>query len=173
MTTWTSRAWTDSNRDWFERNLVETTVGTGDGAEARAYNASTVNGPGRTWPTLDEVLRWDRQNAYPGITGQLGSADPEVVQLALDAAIEMHAERCHLHVRPVDADGAVDEAGDPVAISAKVKLATIMRAVRLARRQFTPDGIAGASEIGGVIRTTAFDSDIESLLGGETHLGLA
>jgi hypothetical protein len=54
-----------------------------------------------------------------------------------------------------------------------VKLYTIMRAVRLARRRQTPDGIAGTSEIGGMIRTTSYDADAEALIAPYLFLGLA
>lgn len=118
-----------------------------------------------TWPTLDEVLRWANQNsAANGPVGQVAEANAERFQLALDAAVERISKRCHLQVRPVDAGGAVDEGGDPVEIPAGVKLATIKQSVRWARRAMTPDGIAGSSEITGLIRTTALDPDIEAEL---------
>ena len=123
-----------------------------------------------TWPTLDEVLRWDAQNSSPLPAGGAATPAVERVQLALDAVIEYHAEVCHLQVRPVDTNGDVDPDGDPVPITAKVKLATIMRAARWARRAQTPDGIAGISEITGLIRTTAYDPDIDQMLALDRHL---
>lgn len=123
-----------------------------------------------TWPTVDEVLRWDTQNQYPGITGQLPTAPVEVVQLALDAAIETASMRCHLQVRPVDANGAVDPDGDPVEIPANVKLWVIMEAIRRARRRFTPDGVAGQGELGALMRVSGYDAHAEALLAQWTEL---
>jgi hypothetical protein len=118
-----------------------------------------------TWPTIDEATRWASSiNSYPGLAGGAGSVNVENLQLCLDAAIERVSKLTHIQVRPVDSAGAVDPLGTPVEIPADVKLATIMLAVRVARRASTPDGIAGASEIGGIIRTTSRDPDIETLL---------
>ena len=124
----------------------------------------TPNNVRPTWPTLDEVLRWDAQNSYPGITGGLSTAPVEAVQLALDAAIETASDRCHLQVRPVDGAGAVDPDGTPVAIPVNVKLWTIMEAVKRARRRYTPDGMAGAAEMGTLMRVSGWDSHAEILL---------
>lgn len=168
---WTSRAWTDSHSDFFERNIVA--VQGYDDPAAAEYNANTANAVPVTWPTLDEVIRWDVQNSYPAVAGAAPPAALERLQSALDAAVTHHANRCGLHVRPVDASGAVDPAGDPVPIDPDVKLATIMRAVRWARRSGTPDGIAGASEIGGLIRTSSMDPDIEAMIASHLHIGLA
>jgi hypothetical protein len=171
VTQWTSRAWTDSHADGFTHNII--TLGDGIGgesAEARAYNEFAPNNVRPTWPTTDEVLRWAAQNSYPGSGATIPVED---YQLCLDAAVESHAGRCHLHVRPVDANGAVDPVGAPVVIPAGVKLATIMRAVRWARRKNTPDGIAGSSEITGLIRTSSMDPDIEAMLAPHLALGLA
>jgi hypothetical protein len=118
-----------------------------------------------TWPTLDEAARWAQSiSSYPAIAGGASAVNVENLQLCLDAAIERISKRTHRQVRPVDSAGAVDPLGAPVKIPVDVKLATIMLAVRVARRAMTPDGIAGASEIGGLIRTTSYDPDIEGLL---------
>ncbi len=123
-----------------------------------------------TWPTLDEVTRWvESVNNYPG-AGAAPRVNVENLQLALDAAIERISKRCNIQVRPVDSAGAVDPDGDPVEIPAGVKLATIMQAGRWARRAMTPDGVLGESEISGVIRTTALDPDVESMLADWLHL---
>ena len=168
----TSRAWTDSNRDYFERNIVTAGGIVADNPAAREYGEFAANNARPTWPTWDEVARWDSQNvAYTAPAGG-ATPPPERIQLALDAAIERHAGRCHLNVRPIDPDGVVDPDGDPVEIPAAVKLATIMLAARLARRAQTPDGIAGTSEITGLIRTSSMDPDIEALLAPHLALGL-
>lgn len=117
-----------------------------------------------TWPTFDEVVRWmEAANTYPGM-GAAPTVNPEVVQLCLDVAVERISKRTNYQTRPVDANGVVDPGGDPVEIPAGVKLATIMQAARWARRPMTPDGVLGASEVAGLIRTTAFDPDIELML---------
>jgi hypothetical protein len=123
-----------------------------------------------TWPTLDETVRWAESiNNYPGAGGG-PRLNIENLQLCLDVAVERISKRCNIQVRPVDGTGAVDPDGDPVLVPAGVKLATIMQAARWARRAMTPDGVLGASEIAGVIRTTAFDPDIESMLADWLHL---
>ena len=117
-----------------------------------------------TWPTLDEVTRWAESiNNYPG-AGATPRLNVENLQICLDVATERISKRCHIQIRPVDGTGAVDPGGTPVEIPAGVKLATIMQAARWARRAWTPDGVLGASDIAGVIRATAFDPDIESML---------
>lgn len=121
----------------------------------------TPNNARPTWPTLDEAARWASVNGYPGAGA---ATNVENLQLCLDAAIERLSKRTNIQVRPVDSAGAVDPLGAPVQIPAGVKLATIMLAVRVADRARTPGGIAGASEIGGLIRTTSYDPDIEELL---------
>jgi hypothetical protein len=117
-----------------------------------------------TWPTFDEVLRWDAQNSYPGITGGLSSAPAEAVALALDAATERASHRCHIQVQPVDTAGEVDPDGDPVLIPAGVKLWVIMEAVRLVRHRHTPDGMAGSAELGTLMRVSGFDAHAETLI---------
>jgi hypothetical protein len=169
---WTSRAWTDSHGDGFTRNVVAVQE-LGDDPAAAEYNALTANAVPVTWPTLDEVLRWDAQNSYPVAAGGGPSPASERYQLALDAAVTHHANRCGLLVRPVDADGAIDPTGAAVPIPSDVKLATIMRACRWARRSKTPDGLAGSSEIGALIRTSSSDPDIEAMLAPHLKLGLA
>lgn len=121
----------------------------------------TPNNIRPTWPSIDEATRWASVNGYPGAGA---ATNVENLQLCLDAAIERMSKRTNIQVRPVDSAGAVDPLGDPIEIPAGVKLATIMLAVRVADRARTPNGIAGASEIGGLIRTTSFDPDIEALL---------
>lgn len=121
----------------------------------------TPNNQRPTWPSIDEAARWATVNGYPGAGA---ATNVENLQLCLDAAIERHSKRTNIQVRPVDVNGDVDPLGTPVAIPAGVKLATIMLAVRVADRARTPNGIAGASEIGGLIRTTSYDPDIEALL---------
>jgi hypothetical protein len=175
MTEFWTRAWTDSNRDLFERNILTTTDGaTGDGAAFREWAEFDTHAQAQTWPTLDEVLRWANQNsAHVGGAGTVAAPPSERYQLALDAAIQRIGDRCHILARPVDANGDVDPDGDPVPVPATVKLAAIMLATRIARRAQTPDGIAGSSEIGGLIRTSSMDPDIEALLAPHIHLGLA
>lgn len=171
-TFWTSRAWSDSHSDLFIRNIY--TGLDGDDSAHREWAEFEANNARPTWPTLDEVMRWANQNsAANGPVGQVAGLKAEDYQLALDAAIEDHAERCHLNVRPVDANGAVDPDGDPVLIPAKVKLATIIQATSWAGRAKTPNGIAGASEIGGILRVSAYDPTAEKLLAGHLHLGIA
>lgn len=168
---WTSRAWTDSHADYFTRNIWTFNPGASL-AEAEAYASWEPNNQRPTWPTLDEVTRWAQSiNSYPG-TGAGTTVNVENLQLCLDAAIEEIASRTHIQVRPVDTTGAVDEDGTAVEVPARVKLATIMQAVRWGRRPMTPDGIAGASEVTGFIRTSALDPDIEKMLGGLIALGL-
>lgn len=169
MTYWTTRAWTDSNRDGFERNLIY--VGSPwSSAEAAAYAEWEPNNSRPGWPTIDEVTRWAQSiNNYPGVT-QPPTLNVENLQLALDAAIERVATRTHFQVRPVDANGDVDPGGTAVEIPATVKLATIMLAVRLARRAMTPDGLAGSADL--LIRTSSIDPDIESMLAPWLALGL-
>lgn len=169
-TEWTSRAWFDQHADFATRNLIlGVDYSTGDSDAALAYYRSTLNGAKPTWPTLDEVTRWAKQN---GGYGTDSAADVETLQLALDAAIELAAGRRDLYILPVDANGVVDPTGAPVEVPAAVKLGTIMLAVRVARRKNTPDGIAGTSEITGLIRTSSKDPDIEALLGRE-RFGMA
>jgi hypothetical protein len=171
VTQWTSRAWSDSHADSFTHNLI--TLGDGIGgesAEARDYLAFTPNNARPTWPTLDEVLRWGAQNSYPGTPSPL---PVEIYQLCLDASVENLAGRCHLLVRPVDANDAVDPLGDPVEIPAAIKLGTTMQAVHWARRQNTPDGIAGTSEITGLLRVASLDPDVERLVFPHLVFGLA
>lgn len=168
---WTSRAWTDSHADYFTRNIWTFDTGASS-AEAAAYaELGDPNSQRPTWPELGEVLRWQAINSYPP-TGGASTANVENLQLCLDASIERMAARCHLHVRPVDAAGAVDVGGDPVLIPAGVKLATIMQAVRWARRAMTPDGIAGADEVAGLIRTSSIDPDIEAMIAPYVAVGL-
>lgn len=117
-----------------------------------------------TWPTLDECVRWAQSvNNYSGTSGA-ATVNVENMQLCLAAAIERISFRTELQVRPVDGTGAVDPGGTPVEIPAGVKLATIMQATKWARRAFTPDGVLGASELAGLIRTSAFDPDVEAML---------
>lgn len=124
----------------------------------------TPNGERSTWPTLDECVRWAQSvNNYPGSGGAV-TVNAENLQLCLDAAIERISGRTEIQVRPVDANGAVDPGGTAVEIPATVKLATIMQAVRWARRAMTPDGVLGASEIAGLIRASSFDPDVEAML---------
>jgi hypothetical protein len=172
--TWTSRAWYDQHQDYPTRNLLYVPgTAEGDGAEARAYNQFTPNNERPTWPTLDEVMRWDKQNLYPGVTGSMPTSDPEMVQFCLDAAIERASGRCHLHVQPVDGAGAGARGGAPVRIPAGVKLWTVMETVRLARRRQTPDGMAGSAELGNLMRVSGYDAHAEAQIEQHLVLGLA
>lgn len=175
-TFYTSRAWaqvTGAHADFFTRNIVATIGGLGDDETAREANEFDTHAQAQTWPTVDEVARWAQQNTTASGSGTIAGPPLERYQLALDAAIQRIGDRCHLLARPVDINGDVDPDGDPVPVPATVKLATIMLAVRIARRAQTPDGIAGSSEIGGLIRTSSMDPDIEALLAPHVHLGLA
>ena len=165
---WTSRAWSDGRRwsnahgDLFIRNVFAVD-GLGDdpaAAEANRFDVGDIDVP---WPTLAQVERWEAQNDYPGQS----TVAAERLEIALRASIRRVAERCHLRVLPED------PAGGPVLIPADVALATIMLTVRLARRASTPDGIAGSSEIAGLVRTSSMEPDIEALLAPHVHLGLA
>ncbi len=125
----------------------------------------TPNNTRPTWPSIEEATRWAQSiNSYPGIAGTAGAVNVENLQLCLDAAIEKISKRTNIQVHPVDSAGAVDPLGAPVEIPAGVKTATIMQANKWYRRFMTPDGVAGASEIGGIIRTIALDPDIEEML---------
>lgn len=167
MTDYTWPAWTDSNRDYFERNLLFTDW---LGAEANAAAEFVPNNLRPTWPTLDEVTRWAQSvNDYPGMSGT--AVNVENLQLCLDAAIERIATRTHFQVHPLDVGGGVDY-GTLGEVPADVKLATIMTAARWADRARTITGIAGSSEITGLIRTSSFDPDVESLLAPWLSLGL-
>jgi hypothetical protein len=155
----------------FTRNIL--TGLDGDDTAHREWAEFDTHAQAQTWPTVDEVLRWANQNTTASGAGTVAGPQPERYQLALDAAIQRVGDRCHLLARPVDAAGDVDPDGDPVPVPATVKLATIMLATRIARRAQTPDGIAGSSEIGGLIRTSSMDPDIEALLAPHIHLGIA
>ena len=171
--TFATRAWfTDAHSDFFVRNVLAFCPGLGDDDAVRAANLFEPNTQRVTWPTLDEVTRWDQASMAP--TG-VGHAGPrlEALELCLAAAIDRIAERIGVDPRPVDADGAVDPDGDPVEIRATVKLAVVMQTVRWAARVDTPTGVAGASELAGVIRVTALDPDIETMLGNQLRVGLA
>lgn len=169
---WTRAAWTDSHSDYFTRNILTIGDPGWTSAEAAAYASWEPNNERPTWPTLDECVRWAQSvNNYPGTTGAT-SINVENMQLCLNAAVERIASRTHYQVRPADATGAVDPDGTPVEIPATVKMATIMQAVRWSRRAFTPDGVLGASEISGLVRTSSLDPDVESMLAPWLALGL-
>ncbi|MGL4300064.1 MAG: hypothetical protein ACRCW4_13420 [Candidatus Neomicrothrix subdominans] len=179
VTNWTSRAWTDSHNDYFARNILtcgctsSCSCGAGDPAGARAYNEHNTVGVSRPWPTLEDCIRWERQNSYPGATGAIATAPPEPLQAALDAAIVWVCGRCHLQRWPLDVDGVVDPDGAPVEVPYDVWLATVMKAVQLATRRLTPAGMAGSAELGNLIRVNGWDPDIEGLLAPHLVIGLA
>lgn len=173
MTEYATRAWfSDSHSDFFTRNILAFSPGLGSEDEARARAMFTPNVAAVTWPTLDEVKRWDQAGSSPVAVGGAGPA-VEILDLCRTVAIERIAERIGVHPRPVDVDGVYDPAGDPVEIRPSVKLAVIMQAVRWAGRAFTPSGVAGASELAGVIRVSAMDPDIESMIGNQVRWGIA
>lgn len=123
-----------------------------------------------TWPTLDEVTRWaESVNSYP-TQGGTPRTNMENMQLCLDAAVERISKHTNVQVRPVDSAGAVDPDGEPVPISARMKLATIMQTVAWYGRAFTPNGVLGSSELGAVIRVQGFDPGVERILEDDQEL---
>ncbi len=163
--TWAAAsAWADQHLDFATRNLLlrfRPTFNWGrDPVELFASNA-----PRLPWPSVGDCLAWAALNDYPAVTG-VAADNPMPVVASLAAVIDMVADGCQLRVQPVDANGDVDPTGDAVLIPARVWLATVMWATKLADRRNTSNGIAGSTELGTAIRVTGRDPDIQSLLVG-------
>lgn len=155
--------WSDSNADYFTRNIVTymppywltSAVSTSTVDELLAHIA-TSNATKFTWPTAGEVGAIIEASGHPEITGA-DPARPLALEMATAAAVTRIGKLKGIPVRPVDADGAVDEAGDPVEIDADVWLATVLLAARLYDRRDDPDRTPTPGAMG-------LDPDIEFLL---------
>lgn len=157
-------SWTTaSNRDWFERNIL---AGYVPSAPADPFRSNAL---AWTWPTPNDLADWMKQS---GVAVDTTTKVP-ALELALASAISRIAERTCFHVRPVDANGDVDPAGDAVEIPPEIHLATLMTAHRWYRRPSSPDGVMGANELAGVIRINGYDPDVEALLSNYDSPGLA
>lgn len=169
VTNYTSRAWTDSHIDFFTRNIYTVNDdGGGDLAAARARNEFLSNAVGLPWPTEDEVMQWREHNGQ----GEEVTA-PQALVWATAAAVSRIAERCGLLVLPVDADGVVDPAGDPVKVPPEIFLAACMQAARWYERRITASGVLGSDSLGGTVRVGRFDADVEALIANHVEFGLA
>ncbi len=133
-----------SNVDYFTRNIG--TLISGPSATSTATVAELLehmcssNGPDAwTWPTAADVAEWTEAAGHPEVTGG-DSSRPKALEMATAAAVNRVATLKGIPVLPVDADGAVDPAGEQVLIEARVYLATCLLAARLYDRRTSPDG---------------------------------
>lgn len=149
-----------SHIDYFTRNIGTLLSGPSAASAATidellAHIASS-NATKLTWPSADEVGKIIGASGHPEITG----ADPANVlalEMSTAAAVTRIGKLKGIPIRPVDADGAVDEAADPVEIDADIWLATVLLASRLYDRRDDPDRAPTPGAMG-------LDPDIEFLL---------
>lgn len=100
-------------------------------------------------PDLSQLKSWLGLDASD-------TADDVVLQESLDAAL---AEQCHVVVYPLD------EFGDQ-AFTDDLREAIFLRAVRLAARRNSPEGVVGLSGAGGDFvsaRVPVYDVDVNAL----------
>jgi hypothetical protein len=67
----------------------------------------------------------------------------------------------------------VETPDQPALVSPQVFDATLLQAARWYKRRQAVEGVIGASELGGVIRYSALDSDVEGMLANDLIYGLA
>lgn len=106
-------------------------------------------------PTINDLIGWLKLQSNPSTETRA------VYQEALDVAIEDIETR--IDNRFVLASGTgdlTDEANYPQ----KVRTAILMDATRIAKRSTSPEGVAGMSELGAVVRILGLDPDIERLI---------
>ncbi len=106
-------------------------------------------------PTITDLVGWLKLQSTPN------AADLAVYQEALDTSFDDVESRISNDF--VIADGAGDLT-DPSHYPQKVRTAVLMNATRLAKRSTSPEGVAGMSELGAVVRILGLDPDIERLI---------
>ncbi len=99
-------------------------------------------------PTTDDLIGWLKLQTPPSAEDQ--AVYDEVMNLAIDD-IE---SRVNLPAGTTDAD-----------YPQRLRTAIIMLAARTAKRSTSPEGVAGMSDLGAVVRILGTDPDIERLVG--------
>jgi hypothetical protein len=104
-------------------------------------------------PTTEDLVAWLKLQSPPSDEAMA------VYEECVTVAVEDIESRINLP------DGTTDEDYPP-----KIRLAIILLASRLAKRSTSPEGVAGMSDLGAVVRILGTDPDIERLI--RRHLKL-
>ena len=106
-------------------------------------------------PVIGDLIGWLKLQSTPN------DETLAVYQEALDVAIFDIEDRIdNVFVKALGWGDLTDDANYPQ----KVRTAILMDAARIAKRSTSPEGIAGQSELGIVVRILGSDPDIERLI---------
>ena len=106
-------------------------------------------------PTVSDLVGWLKLQSTPD--------DPTlaVYQEALDAAIEDIESRCDNTFVLATGDGDMK---DPANYPQKMRTAVLINASRINKRPGSPEGVAGMSDLGVVVKIMGMDPDVERLI---------
>lgn len=106
-------------------------------------------------PEVADLVGWLKLQTDPD------EATTAVLQECLDTAIEDVESRITLpEFWPADSEDPLTDANYPQ----RVRMAELLLASRLNKRASSPEGVAGLSDLGAVVRILGTDPDIERLL---------
>ncbi len=100
-----------------------------------------------TKPTTDDLIGWLK------LQSPISEESQEVYDECIAVAIDDIESRVNLP------DGTTDED-----YPQKLRTAILMDAARIAKRSTSPEGVAGMSDLGAVVRILGTDPDIERLI---------
>lgn len=108
-----------------------------------------------TKPIIDDLIGWLKLQSTPS------DESLAVYQECFDAAVDDIESRIdNVFVLAQGAGDLTDDGNYPQ----KVRTAELLLASRLAKRQTSPEGVAGMSDMGVVVRILGTDPDIERLI---------
>lgn len=106
-------------------------------------------------PVIGDLIGWLKLQSDPN------EATKAVYQEALDVAIDDIETRCDNAFVLATGDGDMLDAEN---YPRKMRVAILMDAARIAKRSTSPEGVAGMSDLGTVIRILGSDPDIERFI---------
>lgn len=172
---WTARAFRQ-NRDFAERNIITLVSGDDVVASGDLVPAPTIAAASLVpWPDADALIaELNRVSLYPVLEEGAPAVDRATAAEVVVAANLQVADACQLQVWPVDVNGAVDPAGDPVLVHPQVRLGALVHAVGLYRLRVTaPEGALGMAEFGVDTAGTGLGQSVRAILGHHARFGVA
>jgi hypothetical protein len=100
-----------------------------------------------TKPAVEDLVAWLKLQTEPDEASTL------VYEECLATAVDEIESRCKVPADATDLD-----------YPQRLRTAELLLAARLAKRSTSPEGVAGLSDIGAVVRILSRDPDIESLV---------
>jgi hypothetical protein len=103
-------------------------------------------------PTTDDLVGWIKPQSAPS------DETLAVYDEAMDSALDYIESRINL---PSTVDGSAESNAN---YPQRIRTAILLTAARLAKRSTSPEGVAGMSDLGAVVRVLPADPDVERLI---------